>query len=577
MNLKRISAILCTLIILTLRSAAQAPTYNFTFTTNTVTEANATVVAGYVKTNIAPLTDDSVIIAHISGPSRAWRADVVSQTVVHFSALQDSAAFMITLHDDTFPESPDHMVFNLQTYGTFDTIGVNNQLDVTLIDNDLPATISYVMDTDSVFMHDGLIYLCETINNPNPFYVRFLTRNYDYWSNIGLTAYPGYSYNYYPDTIYAPPGISTICQPVYLSADTVTSPVNRTFLVKLVNVDDNILVDSTILVIIWNDNIYNPPSVSFDISNMTVIKDTAVLIGIPFTTVYSNHSPLSFQVDTYQFSSTASFQNAAAYHVSWLGNYYSHSTGTWRDTMWITVLNNHLIFDTSTIVFHFKGVTLNTSPDTLYTLTIIDTGSLIISFKGAGFAHLKGDSIGYVEVYTSAPVKYPVTADVTYLNGNAVMGTDFLWRDTTVTFAANIFDTVKLPVIMLKNHIHDGNKQVNFLLSNAVAPNIKYDIIQYSYVIIDDDSTAAFPAGILNVDNSDLIKVYPNPFSSAINIHSTFDNYQVTLTNILGEKIIDLPGQSGDIQVNPGDLPQGTYLIRISDSDKSYVKVITKM
>ena len=216
------------------------------------------------------------------------------------------------------------------------------------------------------------------------------------------------------------------------------------------------------------------------------------------------------------------------------------------------------------------------SPDTLFQLTIIDTGTLFVSFKGAGFAHLKDDSIGYVQVYTNSPVTYPVTAYVSYLNGNAVVGVDYLWHDTTVTFPALMYDTISLPVFMLKNHIHDGNKQVNFLLSNVSPSSVQYDIIQYTYTIIDNDSTAAWAQGIINLDNNDLIKVYPNPFSSDLNIQTATDAYEVSVINMLGETVYNKTKASGDSRLSVSDLPTGVYMLRVSTSNNSYIKMITK-
>jgi hypothetical protein len=579
MILKRILPILCAMPTLTLTGVAQAPTYNFTFSTDTAIESNATVIVGYVKTNIPPTANDSVLISRTAGNPRPSHMDASSQFIVRFSPGQDSSAFSITLYDDTFPELPDHVTYTLTTYGTIDTIGSNRTLDFVLLDNDLPATITWVIDTGSAWIDDGRFSVCATISNPNQFNVRFYTRTYDasFTTPLAvLTAAGGFNYFYDWGTIEAPPGISTWCQDIRIVSDTAVLP-NKTLLVMLQNIDDNILTDSVFHFTIRNGNSYTPPSVSFDFSNITIQKDTALLFGIPLTTISNNHLSFSFLVDTFAFSSVSSFDSAALYHVYLNNNYFNHAGGIWHDTLWINILDDHLIFDTSTIVFRIKGVKLNTSPDTLFHLTIIDTGSLVISFKGAGFAHLKGDSIGYVQVYTSAPVKYPVTASVTYLNGNAVAGVDYLWKDTLVTFPANMFDTISLPVIMLKNHIHDGNKQINFQLSNASPAPFQYDIIQYTYTIIDNDSTASYPAGTLDIDNSNEIKLYPNPFISEINIHSDLSEYEVSIINMVGQRIVNLNNQSGDIRINLNEIPSGTYLMRISDSDKSSVRMITKM
>lgn len=556
-----------------------AQTYSFNATTSTATESNALAIVGYVKADSTPSAPDDFAIMLTSGRPRSSHINASAQFNIHFNAGQDSVPFMIQLYDDTFPENPEYLSYTLRHSGGSAIIGPDSVLNFVLMDNDLPATISFVIDTGSAWIDDGWHTVCETINNPNPFYVRFYTRTYDgaFTTPIAvLSAIGGYNYAYTWDTLYAPPGVSTLCQQIRVVNDTAVLP-DKTLLVMLQNIDDNIIIDSVFHFTIRNGNAYTPPSVSFDFSSLTIEKDTALLIGIPLTTISSNHLSFSFAIDTFAFSSVSSFDSAALYHVYLNNTYFNHAGGIWYDTLWVNILDDHLIFDTSTIVLRIKGVKLNTSPDTLFNLTIIDTGSLIISFKGAGFAHLKDDSIGYVQVYTSAPVKYPVTAKVTYLNGNAVAGVDYLWTDTLVTFPPNAFDTISLPVIMLKNHIHDGNKQINFQLTDAGPAPIQYDIIQYTYTIIDNDSTALYPAGTLEIDNGNEIKLYPNPFVGDINIHSTLSDYKISITNIMGEKIFDLDNQSGDIRVNLGVLPSGTYILRVSDKDNSSVRMITKM
>ena len=191
MNLKRISAILCALFVLTLRSTAQAPTYYFNVTADTATESNATVIAGYVKTDIAPSAIDSVLIVLTSGAPRPSHMDASPQYVIYFSAGQDSVPFLIQLHDDTFPEYSEHLDYTLEGFGTIDTIGANNVLHFVLLDNDLPATISFITDSGwtwkdrDTFVNGAYLpnaspfYIGITVNNPNLFYIRYVADNRD--------------------------------------------------------------------------------------------------------------------------------------------------------------------------------------------------------------------------------------------------------------------------------------------------------------------------------------------------------------------------------------------------------------
>lgn len=579
MNFKRILTLLWGIFVVSGVLHAQN-TFSFTQTRDTATEANATVVAGYVKADAPPATDDSVQIVLVSGSPRASHMSTQNIYKLYFPAGADSIPFSVQLFDDTFPENPEHVHFQLNAYGTTDSIGGNNTLVFVLVDNDRPATISFVTDTGSAYLHDGTFSVCMTINNPNPFYIRFYTRTYDsaFVTPLGhFSALGGWNYFYDWGTVWAPPGISTYCQDIRIVPDTAVLP-DRTLLVVVQNIDDNILIDSTFRFTIRNDNTYYPPSVSFDVTSMVILKDTQVKVGLPITTINLNHRAFPFIVDTVGFQSVSSVDSSIQAHVYLnYNNYFAHPGGTWHDTMWVTVLDNHLVNDTSTVIFRIKGVRLNTSADTLFYLTMIDTGALVISFKGAAFAHLKLDSVGYIPVYISGPVKYDITAKVTFLNGDAVEGTDFLWEDTTIKFPANTFDTIMLPVVMLRNGIHDGNKQANFLLSNVTPATPRLDIIQYTYMIIDNDSTAQWPAAIEETTGMPQVGVYPNPFVGTINIHTAAKRYQVSVTDVVGRYIKTVGDVSGDTKLQLSDLPQGSYLLLIQSEEGTITRHITKL
>ncbi|MBS1619733.1 MAG: hypothetical protein JST76_14515, partial [Bacteroidetes bacterium] len=384
--------------------------YSFNATIDTAIEANATVIAGYVRADVAPAADDSVQIALLGALPRASHMSQQSIYTLYFPAGTDSVPFSIQLYDDTFPEKPEHVHYQLNAYGTADSIGANSTMVFVLVDNDLPATIGFVIDTGSAYLHDGAFSVCETINNPNPFYVRYRRYTYDGYTDSSFyhtTAGGGVNYFYNRDTVYAPPGISTLCQDITIVPNS-NLDSNKTLVCVLFNIDANDISDSLFFFTIKNDNFYYPPSVSFDQSGVIIQKDTALIIGVPLTTINPNHLAFSFLVDTFSFSSISSFDSAAQYHIYLNNTYFSHPGGTWHDTMRINILDNHLVGDTSKIVLRIKGVRQNTSADTFYTMTIIDTGALFVSFKGAGFAHLKTDSIGYVQVYSSAPAKFPI-------------------------------------------------------------------------------------------------------------------------------------------------------------------------
>lgn len=578
MNSKRILSLLGLLWISAGSIWAQT-TFSFTQTRDTAIEASAIVIAGYIKADVPPAADDSVQVALVAGMPRASHMSTQSVYKIYFPAGLDSVPFSVQLIDDSFPENPEHVYYQLNAY-TGDFTGANDTLIFVLKDNDLPATISFVIDTGSAYIHDGTFSVCVTVNNPNPFYVRYYTRTFDsaFVTPLGhFNALGGWNYFYDWGTVWAPPGISTLCQDIRIVSDTAVLP-DKTLLVVVQNLDDNILIDSTFRFTIHNDNAYYPPTVRFDVPGLIVVKDTLVRIGIPITTYNPNHRSIPFIVDTIGFQSVSHFDSTIRAHVYLnYNNYFTHPGGLWHDTVWVAVLDNHLINDTSIVTFRIKGVRQNASADTLFYLTMIDTGALVISFKGAGFAHLKLDSIGYFQVYTSGPVRYDITAKVSYLNGDAVEGVDFLWLDTLVTFPANGYDTISLPVVMLRNGIHDGNKQINFLLSNVNPATPRYDIIQYTYMIIDNDSTAAWPSSIEDIGQSAPVRVYPNPFISTIHIQTTATHYTLSISDMLGRTVKETEDASGDLTLPLYELPQGSYIVHIKGADTDQTIRITKL
>ena len=281
--------------------------------------------------------------------------------------------------------------------------------------------------------------------------------------------------------------------------------------------------------------------------------------------------PLYFLIDTIQTSATYPGIN-----YTFNNQKYGYGHGISHDTFWVDFINTHLTGDTISMTFALRNDSVNSSPDTIINITVIDTGSLMVSFLGAGLSHLKSDSIGYVQVYTSSFAKFPISVDVSYLTGNAIRDTDFTFNDTTIVFPAFSFDTISLPVVMLQDHRSQGNTQVVLQLTNVSPSNLQYGITQYTYIIIDDeDSGLVSGVHLISTDNN--IKAYPNPFDNAINIETTLTKYNINITNSIGEIVYDLVDQHGNLKLNLYGLPTGLYLVRVSNGEYSYTKKILKL
>ena len=551
---------------------SQSTVYSFTVTTDTVVEHNAILVLGYVKADTAPVVADSVVIVLQSGFAHASHVDTASSFVIRFAAGQDSVPFYIYILDDTIPEYTEQLTYVLRNYGSNAGIGIDSVFNFVLKDNDLPASIGYTKDTVTAWEHDGHVPVYIQVNNPNLFYIRYETGFYDQNSNNTLhpsNCAEAVHFYYNPEVFYAPPGISTQIKYVDIVNDNLQNP-DRYFYCLVFNLDANIIVDSFVKFIILDDDYHHAPKVSFDTNRKEVRRDTVQRVTFPITVDNPNWSPLIFTIDT--FLPISNYNHSSLIVPT---PYFNYGHGLWHDSVVVFITNDHWVQDTQVAVFRIKGIPDNTSIDTLFNLVLTSPDSLYISFKGAARSHPKSDSIGYVYVYTSGAVKYPVTADVKYLNGNATPGVDFIFRDTSVLFRANLFDTVAVPVRMLKDHLHQGNEQVNLQLLHTNPASVIPLIIQYTYMIIDDDSTALW-AGINSIEDGAARFAMSNPFTDYIHIKTGVALYDVVLSTMMGTIVAQHKDSMKDSSIPTAGLPTGMYLLTLTADGYSYTTKVIK-
>ena len=567
-------------------SYGQSPVYYFTATYDSTIESNSYHIAGYVKTNTAPTIADSITIRLRSGSPRATHMDTSSRYILNFAAGEDSLPFVIHISQDTFPEYREHVIFTLSDAVNGSSIGADSSLLFVLTDTTHGATISFIADSfshyeDADSFANGVYlpfndpyYVGIRVDNPNPFYVRYNVDNLDCYRNGGFSYLNACGFtNFYfnGEDCYAPPGTSIYYKRGNVVNENMTS--DKYFFCVLRNIDANIIPDSLAFFTIKHVNFFSPPSLSFDQSGLTIIGDSLPSsIKLPVTIVNPNMKPLYFRIDTVQTSSTYPGVNYSFYNQK-----YGYGNGISHDTFTVNFTSSHRSGDTISILFALRNDSINSSPDTLFHVTVIDTGGLTVSFLGAGLAHLKSDSVGYVKVYTSSIAKYPITAKVSYLNGSAVRGTDFIFNDTTVTFPAYAFDTISLPVVMLQDHLYQGNTQVNLQLTNVNPSTVQYDIVQYTYTIIDNVDSGLTPLGITAAGEAQNIKVYPNPFEEKIHIETSLTDYNVTLTNSIGETVFDENKLNGSSDIHPANLPSGLYLLKLNHQGDSHIRKIQKL
>jgi hypothetical protein len=75
------------------------------------------------------------------------------------------------------------------------------------------------------------------------------------------------------------------------------------------------------------------------------------------------------------------------------------------------------------------------------------------------------------------------------------------------------------------------------------------------------------------------ISIYPNPFTSAFTVHSSQNITQITIHNIIGEKIYQkqLPSNKISAELNLSFLQQGIYFLNVKANGESWTRKIVKM
>jgi hypothetical protein len=246
------------------------------------------------------------------------------------------------------------------------------------------------------------------------------------------------------------------------------------------------------------------------------------------------------------------------------------------DSIYVDIFANPEIIPIKTI--YFKLINLSPGivaiPDSTYILYLKNNNKFVVSFLGAGYSYPKGSGLVEIPVVTSTFSSQPTSVDITLSTGSAVLGQDFLFDDTTVTFPAFSNDTQGVWVTILNNNLYEANKQTNFNLSNATNGAI-LDITGFTLTIINNDSLAG---GVLEAGTEDGIRIMPNPVSSNLIVQTDMDLANIEIIDMLGSSIVNLGVFStGTSSVNVSTLSSGVYFLNIKAGDKFYCKRFVKI
>lgn len=234
--------------------------------------------------------------------------------------------------------------------------------------------------------------------------------------------------------------------------------------------------------------------------------------------------------------------------------------GNSMDTVYINVLQETLIENTEIVSMHFTNLSSNliATPDSVYSLSILDNDTLSVSFQGAAFSYSENSGMVYIKVAMSSPVPYPNSFYVTVDTGSAQKDLDYFCADTVlVDYAANSEDTVEVVVQLIEDTLDEGVEQINFNLIRVLG-DARLDIRAYTIFIIDDD----FVNGISNADLTNGVRLIPNPAAGHLYLIGEEGQYNVFISDLTGRVCLRL-GQleSGKSVIDVSRLSSGFYLL----------------
>ncbi len=309
-----------------------------------------------------------------------------------------------------------------------------------------------------------------------------------------------------------------------------------------------------------------PPTISIMPTSLTVAEGVGTST-FNFTVINPSSIAFSVEVLVDTITSTATASSDYSY-TSTIVNFPAGGTQT------VSIIEDLIAEGTETIQIRLRNPTAGAIIiDSVLTITIRDNDSLLIYMQGAG------SSVVEDVVNTSFKVKMngisanPTSIDVRYLSGDATLGTDFTYKDTTITFLSG--DTMKvLSIGIIEDIIDEVNEQAIISLSNATN-GAKLGIKNYTLVIVDNDSTQI---GITDLLFMNGLKIYPNPVLNTLIIEVAEALKTIEVLDLNGNvlQIIHDIESDSKVELDFSSYPNGTYLINSSNGKNVYSKAIIK-
>lgn len=310
-----------------------------------------------------------------------------------------------------------------------------------------------------------------------------------------------------------------------------------------------------------------PPTISVT-PILTNISEGSGSTTFNFTVV--NPSGTAFSVDVLADASTSTASAGSDYtYTSTTVNFPVGGVQT------VSILEDLLVEGIETITIRLRNPTAGAILiDSVLTINIRDNDSLLVYMQGAGSSVVENVALTTFNVKMNGISANPTSVDVHYLSGDATPGTDFTYRDTTITFLSG--DTLRtLQINVIEDIIDELNEQVIISLSNATN-GAKLGTKNYTLVIVDNDSTQIGIADLSAWMNA--VKIYPNPVLNTLIIESNEAITSIEVYDLSGKlvhRLCDIQNAT-KVELDFSTYPNGTYIIKSSNGTENYSKSIIK-
>ncbi len=234
------------------------------------------------------------------------------------------------------------------------------------------------------------------------------------------------------------------------------------------------------------------------------------------------------------------------------------------------------------------SVTGLTSPHTFVGVimdAVVGPINAIATFSDETTCSLTNVNAGTAPASCSCSVIDIVASNISICDDNgtpSIPGDDVFSADITVTFAnppatgnLNLTGDATASVSATGLTTSTSHTFVGLIMpadGTAIALAATFSAIPNCTFGVDSAGTAPDSCSTLGVNDVDknIISLYPNPATEAINFASITEEYDVTIYNLLGQRVISKTINESNASVNVASLPIGIYLVKINGYNKVF-------